>query len=810
VDRERGAFKLDPLGWLFSLGRRPFRRPLPAQAQTLPVQHLRGAVKKLEVVHLTGPDRERLAALLHSALEQTSRRLRDHFRPVLATALDRVGLEPANLPERVARDKLVEELLDRLCARGLLTLGDLRDAVSRNQLKLPDLGGPVELATGDPLLRLDRRLGEALDGVYRPGEVYLRALQRLSSLAFGSRPGRLLTRFVLLPFGLAFVAIKGIGLLLEEGMHGLEALRLLGHEPTPLDQLDPEVRAVFAGHDFGEAAEHTATHFQLTNLWSVGLLGVFLVLLFNVPPFRRQVFAALKLAGRGLRAAFVGFPVWLASRPAVRAVLTSAPVTFFLRHLLVPLLLAAVSGLVALLLGAAAMTAAAVALGVFVVCLLLLSSPFGRDLQETVVYGIGRLWEWLSVNLLLGLFWLVMEVSRRFLEGVERILYRVDEWLRFRSGESRASLVVKTVAAPLWRGAAYVARIYTNLLIEPTVNPIKHFPVVTVGHKLMLPFLLVLYQFLLEQLGFLGPVLGRGFVVVTIFFLPGICGFLVWELKENWRLYRANRAAVLRPVIVGSHGETVLRLLRPGFHSGTVPKLYRKLRKARRQHDHAAEHRAGEGLHHVEEEVRHLVEREFLHLLAQSRSWGGQRLELRRVGLSGNRIRLELACHELDEESLVVVFDHCAGWLVAGIEHPGWLGRLAEGQRQALRAALAGLYKLAGVDLVREQVGAAFAPARVHFEVAAAGLVVRPESGGAAVYALDDQRVLRAAGAAMPALESARLLFGGVPLPWAAWVEAWERDQVGKGLPANFLAGVPLLPPARLPRWPTGPIAQNP
>src|SRR5262245_64003725 len=62
------------------------------------------------------------------------------------------------LPERVARKKLVAELLDRGMKLGFLNLGHLRDAVSRNGLKLRDLGGVGELVRGDPLLRADARL----------------------------------------------------------------------------------------------------------------------------------------------------------------------------------------------------------------------------------------------------------------------------------------------------------------------------------------------------------------------------------------------------------------------------------------------------------------------------------------------------------------------------------------------------------------------------------------------------------------------------------------------------------------------------
>ena len=98
-----------------------------------------------------------------------------------------MGLTPQNLPERVARKKLVEELLDQIGERGFLTMGDLRDAISRNNLKLPDLSEAARFLRGDQLLRADRKLALALDGVYRRGEFYLRWMQRLSSLGFGTR-----------------------------------------------------------------------------------------------------------------------------------------------------------------------------------------------------------------------------------------------------------------------------------------------------------------------------------------------------------------------------------------------------------------------------------------------------------------------------------------------------------------------------------------------------------------------------------------------------------------------------------------------
>ena len=118
---------------------------------------------------------------------------------------------------------------------------------------------------------------------------------------------------------------------------------------------------------------------------------------------------------------------------------------------------------------------------------------------------------------------------------------------------------------------------------------------------------------------------------VIIWCIPGIFGFLAWELRENWRLYAANRANRLRRVIIGSHGESMLRLLRPGFHSGTIPKRFAKLRraerKAREKGDWKAARKHLEVLHHVQRDVRRFVEREFAAWFAESRSLarGGSR-----------------------------------------------------------------------------------------------------------------------------------------------------------------------------------------
>ena len=89
-------------------------------------------------------------------------------------------------------------------------MGDLRDALSRNNLKMPDVTSARQLIFGDQLLETNRQLADSLDGVYHRGEIYLAFPQRLSSLAFGTPLGRFLTQYVVLPFGGAFLIQKGL------------------------------------------------------------------------------------------------------------------------------------------------------------------------------------------------------------------------------------------------------------------------------------------------------------------------------------------------------------------------------------------------------------------------------------------------------------------------------------------------------------------------------------------------------------------------------------------------------------------------
>src|SRR5439155_26773604 len=173
---------------------------------------LRSAAQRLTLARVSDDDRKGLARLIQSGLEQCEERLRERFRPVLRDAFHDVGLDAASPPEQVAQSKMIEELLDRIAENGFFSFADLRDTLSRNQLKLPDLTDPSSYWLGDPLLRLDRRLSTLMEGVYRHGEFYLRWLESCSSLFFGTAVGRFLTLNLIVPFGGAFALIKGLEL----------------------------------------------------------------------------------------------------------------------------------------------------------------------------------------------------------------------------------------------------------------------------------------------------------------------------------------------------------------------------------------------------------------------------------------------------------------------------------------------------------------------------------------------------------------------------------------------------------------------
>ncbi len=325
---------------------------------------------------------------------------------------------------------------------------------------------------------------------------------------------------------------------------------------------------------------------------------------------------------------------------------------------------------------------------------------------------------------------------------------------------------------------------------------------------MLVPFWIPLTNLFAGPLMFLSEPVALAVAFVIVHAIPGAAGFLVWELKENWRLYEANRPTTLRPVVVGSHGETVLHLMKPGFHSGTLPKLHGKLRRAERKSsrvgDFQSSRQVREALHHVEENLRHFVERDLLAYLHGSRAWTAGPVGLTNLEAGSNRVRIEFACPAFHPDPLRLCFEEQSGLLLAQVERPGWLARLTADQRAVLARTLTGFYKAAGVDLIREHLESEFGPACPPYDIAEEGLVLWPGPGYATevVYDLNladgpaipprvvDGQVTRG----LPALDPARVFFREQPVPWPTWVEAWQRDRAGETPAKPLLPSVRVLP----------------
>ena len=672
---------------------------------------------------------------------------------------------PRSHPEQLSREKLVEELLDTACARGFLRIGDLRDAIARNRVKLDDLRGPGELIWGDPIIRANEKLPVRLDGVYRRGEVYMRVLQRGCSLFFGTRVGRVLTRYFLLPFGGAFILLEALGHLYEAAEGAVNWLSGWTATVNGIGLLEGGIARTLADNP---TLEPGGTSWQ----W-VLFVGIFLQLMLHWPNFRMRL---------GQACAVYVHPV-ASSHPQFthRKSARSQPI----HPLLPPRPSVAVRGRNAAALATYVATDDTTSVGLVGAGTALLAgtffrTPFGREVEDRFDEAMERVWRVVSVNFAVGILTLILQFFRGIFEALDRSIHAVDEGLRFREGEGTSSFVFKLLFGAVWKAFAYLFRFAWNLLVEPQINPIKHFPVVTVSHKILLP----LIGPLAKQFG-----LPTQTMATIVFGIPGIFGFLVWELKENWKLYRANAPKGIRPIQIGSHGESMLGLLRPGFHSGTVPKTFSRFRKAARSGNATRIARCKHALEHVAESVARFADRGFTAYLLTSTRWAGWPIVSREPILSPNQIVLTF--HLGDErETVQVAIDERHGWLIGSVPNPGGLGNASADQNWAFADALLGLYKWAGVHLVREQFASVFGAQAYAFDVNEQAAVV-PLANGYLRLDCGSDTPIEHLGEPVPLN---KLLLSNNLLLWDKWVARWDADAAGTPVKSSLIPGWTLLP----------------
>jgi hypothetical protein len=541
-----------------------------------------------------------------------------------------------------------------------------------------------------------------------------------------------------------------------------------------------------SGHGPEIPAESGLEGTPLLEAAQVLLLGIFLLLLLENAAFRRWFLTGLGKLGQFARRLFYDLPVVILRLPWVRWLLDSPLYTVFIAYLFKPFVLTCCFLFpLALGFGRVNWTTASIA---FLVVNLMLNSPVGRYADEWLTEQIMRGLRGLHLHVVVAGLRLIIDLFQWILQAVEQVLYTVDEWLLFRRGEGRIVLAAKAVSGAVWSSISYVVRFCMTLLIEPQVNPIKHFPVVTVSHKIIWPLSSIYLTRLLADP--LGAVWANAIAGATGFLLPGVFGFLAWELKENWRLYAANRPEHLQPVRIGRHGETMSRLLRLGIHSGTVPRLFGKLRAAGRTAlrtgDWKGVHKQAESLQHVEESVRDFVDRELLSLLSLCREWKHYQLEIAAVHLAANRAVIQLRHPGLSGDPLELAFQERGGWLMAHMPQRGWLDAAPQDQRTTFLDAVNGFYKCAGVDLVWERAVPRLG-ADIHwYDVNRDGILVwRDERySSAGLYKLRDTGATVALTTPLsfvrelPDMIVDEILFSRRPLAWDEWVGMWQPRQV--------------------------------
>jgi len=835
LDHERLTYKVDLVKWMVSRGKRPVRRPLTNLREVAMAKHLASAASRLTYVRLSGNDRNRLTELIQNAASISESQMRDRMRPVLYETLLSVDLVPKSIPEKVAMDKLVDEALDCIAQRGYLTMGYLRDAISRNDLKLPDIQEIREVWRGDSLLRADDRLDLALDGVYRRGEFYLRWLQVVSSFFFGSQWGRFATLYLIIPFGGAVVIVEG-------ALHVLHMFGRPHHETEPelstdsksdtdiatpsviVDAAKPELSSDSPKPSILESsgnAQATDTSTKSLPDWSLDqtetmtsvapkttdeavgqilsqrtetfslvlILGFLLLALIHVPSFRKWVLNGLTRGWRFMRTIIVETPLLLLKLPVLTRIWNSQPFVRLRRYMVVPSILAIFVGrTIPWSIGWKPLEWWVVATIAFLTSTIL-NTRIGRDTQEVTRDWIESALHQLQARFVFALIGWVVDFFRFLLGTLERILYAVDEWLRFHSDENWISVLAKAILGVLWSFVSFLIRIYVNLLIEPTFHPVKHFPVVTVAHKILLPALIMLEGNMVHFLGqYLGTPLARSITWFNIFFLPGFFGFAVWELKENWKLYLSNRTNRILPVPIGSHGETLSRLLRPGFHSGTLPKIFRKLRKLEHRDSSlgrfTSRRSAQEQLHHVEHDIRSFVDRELISLLQKSPSLGDLQIVCTTIQTASNSFSIEFLCSSNPGELAQIRFQEQSGWLIATIAEAGWLKSISTEQRNSVLHALEGFYRKGGIDLVREQLENNLTH-ELPYDIDSEGLRIWPSHQFEVeiVANLRDVKVItplpayQASQAGLRPITREKIVFSATQTEWTQWEKTWASKE---------------------------------
>ncbi len=759
-DYEQEIYRIDILGWAMSLGKKSMKRPLRFQRLIKIHQRLKEASLNAITTRLAFADRKKLETLLQLVWKQNEKKLRNEIRPIIENNLQLVGLKGEGAFGEIARRRLVEEFLDLIIEQGYLNYSELRDMISRNHLKLEDVRDASSFFKGDALLTLDENLSVQLDGIYRRSDFYLRWLEKSTALNFGTATGRTLTKFLTLPFGGSFLLIESADLINDK----------ISGERIP----------------------------DLTRILAFIALGIFFFGIINNTSFRTFVLEVLLYFWKTAKFIFYKIPSALLTWNPFLLIWKSLPVQVIYSLILKPLVF---TEAIALWLPKSYPYHVG-EIVLFIGFTLLLNSRPGRLLSEFAISGVMTLGKLVQDGLISILFTIMVQSFKKTIEGLEFVLQWVNDWLRLRGRAKPWQVALRGILGLLWSPIAFFLRFYTVVLIEPGINPIK-FPISSVAAKFTYPIIIPLTPAIVHFFSpFIGDVISNLFFGTTIWLMPNLFGFLFWETKENWGLYRANRPQSLRPMAVGTHGETIPQLLKLGFHSGTIPKLFMKLRKAELEAVSRSDWRKARtlrlDLQTIKERLARFIERDLLIPMQQNNKSFIKPLRVSEISLGLNRIEAEMT--GMDDNgyaSFKISLELVDGILMGSVSKPGGTLALNEQQNRCLSLGIAGLYKFAGIEISKEQVTSNLPSWVSDWKISEGNLVLFSENQSTILVPINTGEPLLKLqvknlekACTLNTLDAERLLFGRQPLTWQEWSEGWDRSANSLYVWPLYYAGV--------------------
>ena len=759
-DYEQEIYRIDILGWAMSLGKKSMKRPLRFQRLIKIHQRLKEASLNAITTRLAFADRKKLETLLQLVWKQNEKKLRNEIRPIIENNLQLVGLKGEGAFGEIARRRLVEEFLDLIIEQGYLNYSELRDMISRNHLKLEDVRDASSFFKGDALLTLDENLSVQLDGIYRRSDFYLRWLEKSTALNFGTATGRTLTKFLTLPFGGSFLLIESADLINDK----------ISGERIP----------------------------DLTRTLAFIALGIFFFGIINNLSLRTFVLEVLLYFWKTAKFIFYKIPSALLTWNPFLLIWKSLPVQVIYSLILKPLVF---TEAIALWLPKSYPYHVG-EIVLFIGFTLLLNSRPGRLLSEFAISGVMTLGKLVQDGLISILFTIMVQSFKKTIEGLEFVLQWVNDWLRLRGRAKPWQVALRGILGLLWSPIAFFLRFYTVVLIEPGINPIK-FPISSVAAKFTYPIIIPLTPEIVHFFSpFIGDVVSNLFFGTTIWLMPNLFGFLFWETKENWGLYRANRPQSLRPMAVGTHGETIPQLLKLGFHSGTIPKLFMKLRKAELEAVSRSDWRKARtlrlDLQTIKERLARFIERDLLIPMQQNNKSFIKPLRVSEISLGLNRIEADMT--GMDDNgyaSFKISLELVDGILMGSVSKPGGTLALNEQQNRCLSLGIAGLYKFAGIEISKEQVTSNLPSWVSDWKISEGNLVLFSENQSTILVPINTGEPLLKLqvknlekACTLNTLDAERLLFGRQPLTWQEWSEGWDRSANSLYVWPLYYAGV--------------------